>query len=106
MLAAAATEGYANSDTRPLAPYHGYYYKLLTSQGPNAPGGAYDYLVKGRMIGGFAVLAYPARYAASGVMSFMVNHEGAVYEKDLGRGTEELAAKITNFDPDESWIKQ
>jgi len=106
LLAAAAAEGYAKSDTRTLAPYHGYYYKLLTSQGPNAPGGTYDYLVKGRMIGGFAVLAYPARYAASGVVSFMVSHDGVVYEKDLGRGTEELAAKITNFDPDESWNKQ
>jgi hypothetical protein len=106
LLAAAATEGYANSDTRLLAPYHGYYYKLLTSQGPNAPGGAYDYLVQDRMIGGFAVLAYPARYGASGVMSFMVNHEGVVYEKNLGRSTKELAAKITSFDPDESWKKQ
>lgn len=106
LLAAAATEGYTNSHSRPLAPYHGYYYKLLTSQGPNAPGGAYDYLVKNRMIGGFAVLAYPARYAASGVTSFMVNHEGVVYEKDLGRSTAELAAKITSFDPDESWTKQ
>lgn len=106
LLAAAAAEGYAKSETRPLAPYHGYYYKLLTSQGPHAPGGAYDYLVKDRMIGGFAVLAYPARYAASGVMSFMVNHDGVVYEKDLGRNTKELAAKIMSFDPDESWKKQ
>lgn len=106
LLAAAATEGYAKSDARPLAPYHGYYYKLLTSQGPNAPDGAYDYMVKDKMIGGFAVLAYPARYAASGVMSFMVSHDGVVYEKDLGRGTNALAAEITSFDPDRSWKKQ
>ena len=106
LLAAAASEGYTKSEIRPLAPYHGYYYKILTSQGANASGGAYDYLVKGRMIGGFAVLAYPARYGASGVMSFMVNHEGVVYEKNLGRNTAEAAAKLKRFDPDESWKKQ
>ena len=106
LLAAAASEGYTKSETRPLAPYHGYYYKILTSQGANAPGGAYDYFVKDKMIGGFAVLSYPARYGASGIMSFMVNHEGVVYEKNLGRNTMELVAKITSFDPDATWEKQ
>jgi hypothetical protein len=105
-LAAATNEGYTKSEPRALAPYHGYYYKILTSQGAHAPGGAYDYIVKGKMIGGFAVLAYPARYGASGIMSFMVNHEGVVYEKNLGRKTAELAARITSFDPDASWEKQ
>jgi hypothetical protein len=106
LLAAAANEGYPNSEFRTLAPYHGYYYKILTSQGADAPGGAYDYLVKGKMIGGFAVLAYPARYGASGIMSFMVNHEGVVYERNLGRRTAERAAEITSFNPDASWKKQ
>ena len=106
LLAAAANEGYPKSEPRTLAPYHGYYYKILTSQGADAPGGAYDYLVKGKMIGGFAVLAYPARYSASGIMSFMANHEGVIYEKNLGRKTTEVAAEITSFNPDASWKKQ
>ena len=106
LLAAAANEGYAESETKTLAPYHGYYYKILTSQSADAPGGAYDYLVKGKMIGGFAVLAYPARYGASGIMSFMVNHEGVVYEKNLGRRTAERVVEITSFNPDASWKKQ
>jgi hypothetical protein len=103
LLAAAADEGYAKSEPGALAPYHGYYYKILTAQGADAPGGAYDYSVKGKMIGGFAVLAFPARYGASGIMSFMVNHEGVVYQKNLGRKTTEAAAKITSFNPDASW---
>jgi len=106
LLAAAAIEGYAKSEPKVLAPYHGYYYKILTSQGADAPGGAYDYFVRGKMIGGFAVLAYPARYGASGVMSFMVNYEGVVYEKNLGRETKALAAEMTTFNPDSSWKRQ
>ena len=106
LLAAAANEGYPKSEPSMLAPYHGYYYKLLTAQGADAPGGAYDYFVKGKMIGGFAVLAWPARYGASGIMSFMVNHEGVVYEKNLGRKTTEGAADVTRFNPDSSWKKQ
>jgi len=106
LLAAAAIEGYSKSAPKVLAPYHGYYYKFLTSQGADAPGGAYDYLVKGRMIGGFAVLAYPARYGSSGIMSFMVNHEGVIYQKNLGRQTPEVATKLTSFNPDASWKKQ
>ena len=106
LVAAAANEGYPKSGARMLSPYHGYYYKILTSQGADAPGGAYDYLVKDKMIGGFAVLAYPARYGASGIMSFMVNYEGVVYEKNLGRNTAAVAAQITSFNPDASWKKQ
>lgn len=104
LLAAAASEGYAKPQA--LAPYHGYYYKILAGQGAHAPDGAYDYIVKGKMIGGFAVLAYPARYGASGIMTFMVNHEGVVYEKNLGRKTTEIATKITSFNPDSFWRKQ
>ena len=103
-VARAAEEGYptpASGANR--TPYHGYYYRMLTGQGPGAPGGAYDYLVDGRMVGGFALLAYPARYKVSGIMSFIVNHDGTVYEKDLGPDTSELAKSTTTFDPDESW---
>jgi hypothetical protein len=103
LLVAATSEGYTGSDSRPFAPYHGYFYRILTGQGKDAPGGAYDYLIKGKMIGGFAVIAYPARYGASGVMSFMVNHEGVVYEKDLGKNTAALASKITTYNPDANW---
>ena len=103
LLAAATSEGYTGSDSRPFAPYHGYFYRILTGQGKDAPGGAYDYLIKGKMIGGLAVIAYPARYGASGVMSFIVNHDGVVYEKDLGKNTAALASKKTTYNPDASW---
>jgi hypothetical protein len=103
LLATAAKEGYASKNATTLAPYHGYFYRLLTKQGKDAPGGAYDYMAKGKLIGGFAVIAYPARYGASGIMSFMVNHDGVVYEKDLGKNTAALAAKMTTFNPDPSW---
>ncbi len=86
-------------------PYHGYYFKVLTSQGPNAPGGAVDYVVNGRMIGGFGLVAWPARYGDSGVMTFIVNHDGVVYQKDLGPQTAEVAPTITRFDPDPGWQK-
>jgi hypothetical protein len=103
LLAAATKEGYTGSDSRPFAPYHGYFYRILARQGKDAPGGAYDYFVKGKMIGGLAVIAYRARYEASGVMSFIVNHDGVVYEKDLGKNTAALASKITIYNPDASW---
>jgi len=86
-------------------PYHGYYYKIITAQGKNAPGGAYDYLVKGKMIGGFAMVAYPAAYGNSGVMTFMVNQDGVVYQKDLGKDTEKIASVMKKFDPDKTWEK-
>jgi hypothetical protein len=103
LLVAATSEGYAPSASEPLAPYHGYFYKILTRQGKNAPGGAYDYLVKGKLIGGFAVVAYPARYGASGIMTFIVNQDGVVYQKDLGKHTAAMASKMTEFNPDPSW---
>jgi hypothetical protein len=101
LAASAAAEGYRAGQQR--APYHGYYYKVLTRQGPNAPGGALDYVVRGRMIGGFALVAYPAEYRNSGVMTFLVNHQGNVYEKDLGPNTARIAAGMTAFNPDKTW---
>ena len=106
LLAAASSEGYTRSGPRTLAPYHGYFYRILTRQERDAPGGAYDYFVKGKMIGGFAVIAYPARYGASGIMSFIVNHDGVVYENDLGKDTVAIASKMTTFNPDASWKRQ
>jgi hypothetical protein len=103
MLAAATSEGYTNSVSRPLAPYHGYFYRILTKQGKDAPGGAYDYLINGHMIGGFAVIAYPARYGVSGIMSFLVNQDGVAYEQNLGKNTAAIVAKINMFNPDASW---
>ncbi|KWR77517.1 DUF2950 domain-containing protein [Cupriavidus sp. IDO] len=85
--------------------YYGYHYKLLTSQGAHAPGGAYNYVVKGKLFGGFAVLAWPARYGDTGVKSFMVSHEGQVYERDLGPDSAGKAAAIKSFDPGEGWTK-
>lgn len=87
------------------SPYQGYFYKLLTAQGKNTPGGAYDYVVKGKMIGGFAAVAYPARYGNSGVMTFIVNHDGIVYQKDLGKDEEKKAREMKKFDPDKTWVK-
>ncbi len=86
--------------------YHGYRYRILTGQGPHAPGGAYDYRVGGQMIGGFAVIAWPVKYGDSGVMTFMVNHDGMVYEKNLGPQTARKASAIQRFDPDPSWQVQ
>jgi hypothetical protein len=87
-------------------PYWGYYYRILKAQGPHARGGAYDYVVRGHMIGGFALVAYPAEWGASGLMTFIVNHEGIVYQKDLGLKTRVIAQAMTTFDPDDSWNRQ
>jgi len=103
LLAAASSEGSVTSESAELTPFHGYLYRMLTKQGKNAPGGAYDYQVNGKMLGGFAVLAYPASYGMSGVVSFMVNQDGVVYQKDLGQNTAALVAEMTEFDPDPSW---
>jgi len=84
-------------------PYHGYYFHILKAQGPEAEGGALDYVVKGKMIGGFALVAFPAEYGVSGIKTFMVNHHGVVYEKDLGTGTVALARQMTRFNPDKTW---
>jgi hypothetical protein len=86
-------------------PYYGYFYRILTRQGKNAKGGAYSYLAHGKMIGGFAVLAYPARYGYTGVKTFMVSQDGEVFEKDLGPDTRAAAAKIQSFDPERGWTK-
>jgi hypothetical protein len=96
----AEEQGYAN-----LQPYHGYYYKILTAQGADNPGGAYSYIVRGKMIGGFALVAYPARWGASGAMTFVCNHQGVVYEKNLGKGTVVIAERMTRYNPDASWKK-
>jgi hypothetical protein len=103
LVARATAEGYGKAEQ--LSPYHGYYFRILNAQGENANGGAYSYMVDGSMIGGFAIVAYPALYRASGVKTFIVNHGGVVYEKDLGPETAKLAAAITAFDPDKSWKK-
>jgi hypothetical protein len=103
LAAGASAEGY-KVGAGPQ-PYHGYYYRILTKQGPHAPGGELDYVVNGKMIGGFGLVAYPAEYGNSGVMTFMVNHAGTVYQKNLGPNTDELAKRINAFDPDKSWTK-
>jgi len=97
LVASAHAEGYKRE------PYHGYYYKILTGQGKDAPGGAYSYIAKNRMIGGFAMIAFPAEYADSGIMTFLVNQEGVVYEKNFGPKTASLARAITTFNPDATW---
>ena len=103
LLAAAEIEGAITSDSASSQSFHGYLYRILTKQGKNAPGGAYDYQANGRLLGGFAVLAFPARYGMSGVVSFMINQDGVVYQKDLGQNTAALAAEMNEFDPDSSW---
>jgi hypothetical protein len=85
------------------APYYGYYFKILKSQGSNAPGGERKYLTDGKMIAGFGLVAYPAQYGVSGIMTFIVNQLGILYEKDLGPNTEELAKAMTKYDPDKTW---
>jgi hypothetical protein len=106
LLVQAKAEGYSKKDSKgnPV-PYHGYFYKILKAQGKNAPGGTYDYIINGQMIGGFALVAWPAKYGNSGVMTFVVNHDGVVYQKDLGKNTEKIAKAITKYDPDNTWKK-
>jgi hypothetical protein len=106
IAAQAVREGYTGKKTgdKPV-PYHGYFYRILKAQGKNAPDGAYDYVVSGKMIGGFALVAYPAEYGVSGVMTFIVNHDGVVYEKDLGKETGKIASAMTKYDPDKTWKK-
>ena len=84
-------------------PYRGYHFRILTRQGRSAPGGAYNYVINGRMIAGFAMVAYPDQYGDSGVMTFIVSHSGRVFEKDLGRSSEAIGAKMTTFDPGAGW---
>jgi len=103
LVEGARTAGYKKNAGGKPVPYHGYHYRVLKAQGPDAPGGAYDYVAQGRMIGGFAMIAWPASYENSGVMTFMVSHEGVVVEKDLGPGTAAAVQKMTRFNPDKSW---
>jgi hypothetical protein len=103
--AKAAREGYDQVKSGKPSPYHGYQFRILKAQGKNAEGGAFDYVVNGKMILGFAMLAYPAQYGASGVMTFIVNQNGIVYQKDLGRDTAKSAAAIKLYNPDKSWKK-
>jgi hypothetical protein len=90
---------------KPGEGYHGYHYRILRSQGPDAPGGAYDYVIKGRMTAGFALVAWPIRYGDTGVTSFMISHDGQLYEKDLGPKSAAIAKAMKRFNPDASWQK-
>lgn len=103
LAAKAAQEGNDAKQTESI-PFWGYRFRILTAQGDKAPGGRKSYLADGDMSAGFALIAFPAKYAASGVMTFVVNQDGVVYEKDLGPETEKLAAGITEFNPDETWV--
>lgn len=102
LVAQAAKEGYVNPD---LQPFRGYYFKVLKGQGKHADGGTYNYVVKGEMILGFAIIAYPAEYGNSGVMTFMVNQQGIIYQKNLGKNTKRSAEAIKIFNPDKTWTK-
>jgi hypothetical protein len=102
MAQAAVERRNVTKDGEP-SPFHGYYFKILTSQGPAASGGAKNYLVDGKLAGGFGLVARPAQYDVTGVMTFMVNQEGVVYEKDLGGDSEKAAQAITAYNPDSSW---
>jgi hypothetical protein len=106
LVAQARVEGYhrtAKMLNDELAPYHGYYFKILTRQGKDAPGGRYNYVINGRMIAGFALVAWPAEWGNTGVMTFIVNQQGKVYQKNLGAKTAKIAKGITKFDPDDTW---
>ncbi|HTS21834.1 MAG TPA: DUF2950 domain-containing protein [Casimicrobiaceae bacterium] len=99
LIGEATAEGYKSG----AAPYHGYYYRMLTAQGKDAPGGVRNYMVHGHLLGGFAVVAYPATYGNSGIMTFIVNQDGTVYQKDLGEKTAAAAKAIKAYNPDKSW---
>ena len=102
MAAFAADEGYTvKADSH--AAFHGYHFRILKKQGTNAPSGAKDYVVDGKMVGGFAFVAYPAEYGNSGVMTFIINQDGVLLQKDLGKTTSETATAMTEFDPDNTW---
>lgn len=102
LIAKAAEEGY--KDRTKMEPFHGYYFRIIKAQGSNAKGGAFDYVVRGNMVLGFGLLAYPAKYGSSGIMTFMVNQEGVIYQKDLGKKTVRAAASM-KYDPDKTWKK-
>ena len=102
----ARAEGYLQGGVYRGAPFHGYIYRLLTRQGPAASGGAYNYVVNGELLGGFGMIAFPAEYGSSGVMTFIVNHDGVVYSRDLGPDTSKEAMAIKEFNPDSMWKKE
>ncbi len=104
LAATASREGYKQEGSKRM-PYHGYYFRILTGQGKDAAGGAYSYLAQGHMIGGFAVVAWPAKYGSSGIMTFIVNQDGVVYQKNLGPETAAIASKMSVFNPDAGWSK-
>ncbi len=106
LVAQAVDEGYPGDivSGRQI-PYQGYFFKILKAQGTNAPGGAKDYIEKGRMVGGFALVGWPASYGSSGIMTFQVDQDGTVFQKDLGKATTAAAAAMTRFDPDLSWAR-
>lgn len=105
LVAQAQSEGYAKAKGEDAAPepFHGYFFKILTAQGKSAAGGKYSYIINGNMIGGFALVAWPASYGETGIMTFMVNQQGRVYQRDLGQDTGRLATKMKVYDPDENW---
>ena len=103
LVDSARAEGYKKGEGGKPVPFHGYHFRILKGQGADAKGGAYDYVASGKMIGGFAMIAWPATYDNSGVMTFMVNHDGVVYEKDLGPETAAAVQKIAKFNPDKTW---
>ncbi len=106
LIAQARGEGYRHTATilnEESAPYHGYYFEIMTRQGKHAPGGKYNYLINGRMIGGFALVAWPAKWGNTGVMTFIVNQQGKVYQKNLGPKTVKIAGDMSTYDPDDSW---
>jgi hypothetical protein len=105
LVARARAAGYPLPPPRGPAPYHGYFYRILLAQGPDAPGGAYDFVVRGHMIGGFALVAYPASYGVSGIMTFIVNQDGVVYQKDLGPKTAQAANAMKTYNPDMTWVE-
>ena len=107
LIAQARVDGYRHTAkmlNEEQAPYHGYYFKILTRQGKHAPGGKYNYLINGHMIGGFALVAWPAEWGNTGVMTFVVNQQGKIYQKNLGSGTVKIAKAMTTYEPDDSWI--
>ncbi len=105
LVAEAVAEGYAKGQAGPPTPYRGYYYHVLTRQGKDAPGGAKSYIINGKMTEGFAFVAYPAEYKSSGVMTFIVNEDGIVYQKDLGKKTEALAKAMREYNTNSGWQK-
>lgn len=105
LVAHASAEGYTRKQEEAPTPYHGYLYRILASQGTTAPGGAKNYVIAGQMTGGFAIVAFPAVYRSSGVMTFIVNQDGAIYQKDLGPDTAKLASTMKEYSPDKTWRK-